>query len=62
MLKECAESTDMDASSVLRDGTDARRREVKKEMQEFQTRLRCSGVPLFFVYGTYVLSGVRDLD
>ena len=59
VLKECAERAGMDVSSVLRDGTDAGRREVEEEMEDFRTRFSCSGVPLFVVDGTYVLSGAQ---
>ena len=55
VLKECAERTGMDASLVLRNGTDAGRREVKEEMEDFRSMFSCSGVPLFVVNGTYVL-------
>ena len=62
MLKECVDRAGMDTSPVMRDGNESERKEVEEEVEEFRTRFRCSGVTLFVINVTFVLSVNHPLE
>mmetsp|Transcript_25162 Transcript_25162/g.35444 ORF Transcript_25162/g.35444 Transcript_25162/m.35444 type:complete len:201 (+) Transcript_25162:251-853(+) len=65
VLKSCAEKAGMstaDKEAVLEENSAIGAQEVKREMRQFRSKWRCTGVPMFIVDGQHTFSGAQPAE